>query len=379
MKSLTKMPQVAPQSRNTQGGEHLAVLTRLDREVLGYVSCRRLPSQFACHQRSPEAIIASVNKDEVRARCRELGCTASGSLSQMLVAIAKAIIAREGMRALEFPPFPLQFVSLNHVMSFAAGAAPHPPPGPCWLCGCSTTCVGLDNIADLQVGSWPPGDARRWQFGQSFVVPVSVCHGYYKAQTAKETAAGEEPLAAAATAAAAAAILDSSSDCDSSTDSLSGRHSEAPAPAAPPHRLAPDCDVLELRKQLYNKASSRLPCKVGDFPTISGVLWEGRWRTLDETMTCCTDKRLPDAVMPCPEQPCIERVCLQLLNWFSMSGLDKADKNCLPARVYLTRPARLVCRAGQVVVGRVSMMMARPTLSLVSSALTHWPPICRGT
>lgn len=117
-----------------------------------------------------------------------------------------------------------------------------------------------------------------------------------------------------------------------------------------PSRLALSKDVLEVRVQLYRpKVSHRLSCRVGDFPTISNVFWEGRWRTMDEIMTLCTGGPLPDDIIPCPLEASIERVCLQLLNWFSMSGLDKSDKNCLPARVYLTRPARLACRAGQVV------------------------------
>jgi len=48
---------------------------------------------------------------------------------------------------------------------------------------------------------------------------------------------------------------------------------------------------------------------------------------------------------------------IQAARRFSMSGLDKADKNCLPARVYLTRPARLVCRAGQVTLGFFAFLL----------------------
>jgi hypothetical protein len=295
-----------------------AELTKLDREALGYASCRHLPSQFACHVRSPDAILSTLNKEELKARCCELNVKAAGSLSQMVTAVANAVVARG-------QPLPKQFVSLNALIggggafTRCADAGDHPEElGPCWLCGARARDVGLQNIADFQVGSWPPGDARRWQFGGSYVIPVLVCQGCSDTPPAPSAPGG---------------------------DAQADRATEPVAPDR--HTLSKD--VLEMRTQLYKpKTSHRLSCRVGDFPTISGVFWGGRWRTLDETMTLCMGEPLPDDIIVCPLEASIERVCLQLLNWFSMSGLDKSDKNCLPARVYLTRPACLVCRAGQV-------------------------------
>ena len=289
------------------------------------MSCRHLPSQFACHVRSPDAILSTLNKEEIKARCRELGAPSVGSLSQMTTAVADAVVARG-------QTLPKQFVALNALIvgdnafrhGVHSGAEDHAGGsalGPCWLCGASARSVGLENLADFQVGSWPPGDARRWQFGGSCVIPVAVCQGCSETGAAPDGSVG--------------ATL--------SKD-------DAAAPPAAANRLSLSKDVLELRTRLYRpKTSHRLTCRVGDFPTIASVFWDGCWRTLDETLTLCTGEPLPDAVVACPLEASIERVCLQLLNWFSMSGLDKADKNCLPARVYLTRPARLVCRAGQVV------------------------------
>jgi hypothetical protein len=279
---------------NTPGGH--CELTKLDHDALNYASCRNLPSQFACHSRSPEAIIASIKKEDIKERLCELGIKPTGSLAQMIKTIAEYIVERA-------QPAPLQYVSLNNIIASTGALETQQAPElfQCWLCGCRAKSISLENIADLQIGSWPPGDPRRWQLGRSFVISVAVCQGYSQ------------------------------------------------LPAQRPNRICLDNDVLELQARLYRKSSNRLPCKVGEFPTISGIFWEGRWQTIDEAMTLCTGDRLADAVISCPEEPSIERVCLQVLNWFSMSGLDKTDKNCLPARVYLSRPARLVCRAGQVV------------------------------
>lgn len=49
-----------------------ADLHKMDKDALNYASCRNLPSQFACHQRSPEAIIACLKKDDVKDRCASI-------------------------------------------------------------------------------------------------------------------------------------------------------------------------------------------------------------------------------------------------------------------------------------------------------------------
>lgn len=153
------------------------------------------------------------------------------------------------------------------------------------LCGAAAGSIGLHNVADLQIGSWPPGDARRWQFGRSCIISVAVCKGYTQAEKQ------EESSTAATTPAAYAA---------------------AAVPAVQPNRLALADDALALRARLYAKSSHRLPCKVGDFATISGVFWDESWRSMDEAMTLCRGHVLPDAVIPCPMEPSIERVCLQV-------------------------------------------------------------------
>ena len=289
-------------------------LTRLDRDALGYASCRHLPSQFACHVRSPEAIIATLKKDELKERCKQLGRQATGSLSQMVMAIADALVVRA-------QPLPHQFVSLN---SISAGGDAFRGAGAeaarCWLCGSGVECVSLGNVADFQVGSWPPGDPRRWQFGGSCVIPVLVCQGYGRP---------------------------ADGDSEAQDGAAAARDGEGPAPARRPYRAELPRDVLEMRTRLYRKSSHRLPCKVGDFPTISAVFWGGQWRSLDEALTLCTGEALSDSVIPCPQvaaqpparvrsvtaaacsarrprcpadslraqEPCLERVCLQVLNW----------------------------------------------------------------
>jgi hypothetical protein len=298
------------------------VLEKLDRDVLGYASCRHLPSQFACHTRSPEAIIATLKKEDVKERCRQLGRQPTGSLSQMVMTIADAIIVRAQL-------LPRQFMSLNNMIAGGDAFGAPCDATRCWLCGSAVASINLGNVADLQVGSWPPGDPRRWQFGGSCVIPVLVCQGYGKPSQGGDPVWSGADIQNGPAAHASAA--------------------EESAPARRPNRPELPPDVLEMRARLYRKSSHRLPCKVGDFPTISAVFWAGRWWSLDEALTLCTGDALRDGVIPCPQEPCMERVCLQVLNWFSMSGLEKVDKNCLPARVYLTRPARLVCRAGQVV------------------------------
>ena len=182
----------------------------------------------------------------------------------MVMAVADAIIMRG-------QSLPRQFVALNLSIdqSRKVDAKQGEALGECWLCGCAATRASLDNIADLQIGSWPPGDPRRWQLGGSCVIPVIVCQGYGK--PGSDTA-----------------------DADAS-------------PASRPGRLSLAADALEMRSRLYRKSSHRLPCKVGDFPTISSVFWDGVWRTLDETMTLCTGKILQDAVIPCPQ---VEQILL---------------------------------------------------------------------
>ena len=187
---------------------------------------------------SPEAIIASIKKEEVQDRCRDLGALTTGSLAQMVKAIADAQVVRA-------QPLPLQFISLNHMItgSEAFNSTQGPSTRACWLCGCNGQRVGLENVADFQVGSWPPGDPRRWQLGGSCVIPVAVCEGYC------------EPVPAATAAPA--------SDCET-----------------PPNRGTVEDEedaTLELRARLYRKSTRRTPCKVGDFPTVSAIFWKGQW------------------------------------------------------------------------------------------------------
>ena len=44
----------------------------------------------------------------------------------------------------------------------------------CWRCGGDVD-ISATNLVDLQIGSWPPGDQRRWRLGESWVVPALIC------------------------------------------------------------------------------------------------------------------------------------------------------------------------------------------------------------
>jgi hypothetical protein len=44
----------------------------------------------------------------------------------------------------------------------------------CWKCGGDVD-ISAMNLVDLQIGSWPPGDQRRWRLGESWVVPALIC------------------------------------------------------------------------------------------------------------------------------------------------------------------------------------------------------------
>ena len=184
----------------------------------------------------------------------------------------------------------------------------------CWKCG-KFSKVSADSLVDLKCGSWPPGDSRRWRIDDAFVVPAIVCT-YQKAQHTDD--AGTEA----------------------------------------------------------GRAYASTPCNVGNYKTVSHVYWNEQFLSVPDVMRA-GGSALPDGLLECPTGPCLERVCLQLLNWFSMSGQDSADKNYLPARVYLTREARLVCRGGGVVgfVTYNSQASVRAYRRICStSPITYWPP-----
>ena len=95
--------------------------------------------------------------------------------------------------------------------------------------------------------------------------------------------------------------------------------------------------------------SSHAACKVGSFATLAGVFIGGdSWFSLDDILRLGRPG-LSDGLQPVPLGPCIERVALQCLNWWSLSGAEMTDCNCLPARVYLTRQCKLVMRGGRAV------------------------------
>jgi hypothetical protein len=89
-------------------------------------------------------------------------------------------------------------------------------------------------------------------------------------------------------------------------------------------------------------------CKVGSFATLAGVFMGDGWLSLEEILRL-GQRGLSDGLLSVPLGPCIERVALQCLNWYSLSGAETADCNYLPARVYLTRPCKLVIRGGRAV------------------------------
>ncbi|EKX44700.1 hypothetical protein GUITHDRAFT_139624 [Guillardia theta CCMP2712] len=266
----------------------MAAPARVVGACLAWASSRGLPSQLSCH-RSCEAALSSMKKEELRALCSSLGLNHDGSTAQLILSVVETIVARR-------VPLPPEYPSLNYVSSLSAHSVDVLPSLRCWKCGASVEpCV--KNIADFQVGSWPPGDSRRWQNCESVVIPSLICH----AECAREEL--EE----------------------------AGRRGET---ARPPSN---------------QQSTRRRSCRVGDFATIVGLRWEERWIGLQEILMLERGGSLADGLIDVPTGPCIERVALQLLNWFSMSCESWGEKSYLPARVYLTRRTKLCCRGGSIV------------------------------
>jgi hypothetical protein len=275
----------------------------VDKLALEYVTSDGLPAHFACWK-SCDAVLSVVKKTELQERANQLGFSVNAqSTAQILKSIAAFLIAKGSV--------PQHMVSLRLLHDKT-----RPPQElTCWKCGMQLTeCP--DGMVDFKVGSWPPGDSRRWRIEDSFVVPVMICTNQ-KATTCS-------------------------------------RRSE---PSDPPGT---------------DRAGAFSPCTVGDFRTISHIHWNQQFNSLSNIMRL-NGPGLQDGLIPCPLGPCIERICLQILNWFSMSGQDIKDKNYLPARVYLTREAKLVCRGGSVV-GFVTFNSQASTprqRSSSSSSTTH--------
>jgi hypothetical protein len=242
----------------------------VDRAALEFVTSDGLPAHFACWK-TCDAVLASTNKHALQERAKELTLSTKGQTpAQMLKSIASALIADRKV--------PKHMVSLKLLSEQAM-----PQDLKCWKCK-STSNVCADSLVDFKIGSWPPGDGRRWKVEEAFVVPAVVC--------------------------------------------ISRKSSS-------------------IGNGVYSETLPTL-CNVGEFKTISHVFWNTQFLSIPEVLRL-NGSVLPDGLIDCPAGPCLERVCLQLLNWFSMSGQDKHDKNYLPARVYLTREAKLVCRSGSIV------------------------------
>eukprot|EP00960_Hanusia_phi_P045466 757261-Hanusia_phi.AAC.1 len=267
---------------------------RVGGACMAWASSRGLPSQLACHK-SCEAVLSSLNKQELRSFCSALGLSNEGSTSQMILAAVERLVDRQ-------EPLPPEYVSLNYVSSLSGSCGGELPSLRCWKCGASLEpCV--KNIADFQVGSWPPGDSRRWRSCESVVIPSLICH----AECARNRGLEEEE----------------------------GSGEAVRSPSLP-------------------KLQRRRSCRVGEFATIVGLRWEERWMGLQEVLMLQGEgggggAGLDDGLISVPPGPCLQRVALQVLNWFSMSSEFAGDSNYLPARVYLTRRAKLCCRGGSVV------------------------------
>jgi hypothetical protein len=243
----------------------------VDRLALEYVTSDGLPAHFACWK-TCDVVIGSLKKQDLQERAKELGLSVTSQTpAQLLKAIASALIADKKVP--------------KHMVSLILLSEKVVPPQElfCWKCRLPST-ICADSLVDFKIGSWPPGDGRRWKVEEAFVVPAVVCINR---------------------------------KLPSSTN---GGYS----------------DLLST------------PCQVGEFKTISHVFWKSQFLSIPDAMQL-NGPALPDGLIDCPVGPCLERICLQLLNWFSMSGQDKHDKNYLPARVYLTRQAKLVCRGGSIV------------------------------
>ena len=148
--------------------------------------------------------------------------------------------------------------------------------------------------------------------------------------------------------------------CHSGHASLSAALARADSDTKPPSpagltRAYPDTEPRATRPEPDAPPSAghapwterMVECRVGGFRTIAGLYWSGAWRSTPEILRLARapgDGALSDGLIEAPACVCVARAALQLLNWRSMSGEAAADQNCLPARVYLTRPCKLACR-----------------------------------
>ena len=262
----------------------------VDRLALEFVTSDGLPAHFACWK-TCDTVLASTNRQALQERAKELNLSTAGQTpAKMLKAIASALIADRKV--------PKHMVSLTLL---SEKVVPQQELV-CWQCKSPST-VCADSLVDFKIGSWPPGDGRRWKVDEAFVVPAVVCIS--QKQPVRSNGVYSEPLSTL--------------------------------------------------------------CNVGEYKTISHVFWNTQFLSIPDVMRL-NGSDLPDGLIDCPAGPCLERICLQLLNWFSMSGQDKHDKNYLPARVYLTRQAKLVCRGGSIV-GYVTFNSQAAALSSPSPQL----------